>query len=93
MTDGQVGSPRKVFANKSSPNINFSKMQQPKTMQSEGFLDRLLGPLLNVGLPLTKNVLRPYIKSMLITLGLAATASAADVRIHKKILVSGALEK
>ena len=58
-------------------------------MQSGGFLGRLLGPLLKTGLPLIKNVIKPLAKSVLIPLGLTATASAADAGIHKKILGSG----
>ena len=36
-----------------------------------------------------KNVIKPLAKSVLITLGLTAAASAADAGIHKKILGSG----
>ena len=36
-----------------------------------------------------KNVLKPLAKSVLIPLGLTATASPADAGIHKKILGSG----
>ena len=57
-------------------------------IQSGGFLGRLLGPLLKTGLPLIKNVIKPLAKSFLIPLGLAAVASAADARMHKKILGS-----
>ena len=53
-------------------------------MQSGGFLGRLLGPLLKTGLPLTKNIIKPLAKSVLISLGLFAAASAADAGIHKK---------
>ena len=58
-------------------------------IQSGGFLSRLLGPLLKAGLPLIKNVIKPLAKSLLIPFGLTAAASAADARIHKKILGSG----
>ena len=58
-------------------------------IQLGGFLSRLLGPLLKTGLPLIKNVIKPLAKSVLIPLGLTAAASAADARIHKKILGSG----
>ena len=58
-------------------------------IQSGGFLGRLLGRLLKVGLPLIKNVIKPLAKSVLIPLGLTAAASAADAGIHKKILGSG----
>ena len=58
-------------------------------VQSGGFLDRLLGPLLKTGLPLMKNVMKTLAKSILIPLGLTAATSAADAGIHKKILRSG----
>ena len=58
-------------------------------MESRGFVGQLLGPLLKTGLTLMKNVLTPSAKSVLITLGLTAAASAADAGIHKKILGSG----
>ena len=47
---------------------------------------RLLGPLLKTGLPLMKNVIKPFAKSVLIPLGLTAAASPADAGIHKKNL-------
>ena len=55
-------------------------------MQSEGFIGRLLGPLLKTGLPLIKNVITPLAKSVLIPLRLTAAASATDAGIHKKNL-------
>ena len=58
-------------------------------IQSGGFLGRLLGPLLKTGLPQIKSVIKPLAKSVLISLGLTAAASAADAGIHKKILGSG----
>ena len=58
-------------------------------IQSGGFLGRLLGPLLKTGLPLIKNVIKLLAKSVLIPLGLAAAASAADAGIHEKIIGSG----
>ena len=45
--------------------------------------------LLKTGLPLLKNVLKPLAKSVLIPLGLTASASAIDAAIHKKIFGSG----
>ena len=53
-------------------------------IQLGGFLGKLLGPLLKRGLPLIKNVITPLAKSVLISLGLIAAASAADAEIHKK---------
>ena len=89
LTDRQVSSIRKAFANNSSVDIKFSKTQLSKMMQSGGFLSKLLGPLLKTGLPLIKNVIKPLAKSVLIPLGLTAAASAADAGIHKKISGSG----
>ena len=84
LTNRQVANLGKAFANKSLTDIKLSKTQIPKMMQSGGFLRRLLGPLLKLGLPLIKNVIKPLAKSVLIALGLTAAASAADVGIHKK---------
>ena len=55
-------------------------------IQSGGFLGRLLGPLLQTGQPLKKNIIKPLAKSVSIPLGLTA---AADARIHEKNLGSG----
>ena len=49
-------------------------------------IGRLLGPLLKTGLPLMKNVLKSLAKSVPITLGFTAAASAADAETHKQIL-------
>ena len=89
LTDRQVANIRKAFTNNSSTDIKLSKTQLSKMIQSGGFLGRLLGPLLKIGLPLIKNIIKPLAKSVLIPLGLTAAASAADVGIHKKILGSG----
>ena len=56
-------------------------------IQSEGFLGRLLGPVLKTGLLLIKNVIKPLANSVLIPLGLTTAASAADAKIHKKSLM------
>ena len=84
LTNRQVSSIRKAFANHSSADIKFSKTQLSKMIQSGGFLGRLLGPLLKIGLPLISNVTKRLAKSVLIPLGLTAAASAADAGIHKK---------
>ena len=89
LTNKQVANFRKAFVNNSSPDIKLSKTQLSKMIQSGGFLGRLLGPLLNTGLPLMKNVIKPLAKGVLIPLGLTAAASAADAGIHEKILGSG----
>ena len=51
LTNRQVENLRQDFANKSSADINLSKTQLSKMLQSGGFLGRLLGPLLKAGLP------------------------------------------
>ena len=89
LTNRQVASLPKTFANDLPTNIKLSKTQLSKKIQSGGFLGRLLGPLLKTGLLLIKNVIKPLAKSVLIPLGLTAAASAADAGIHKKILGSG----
>ena len=64
LTDRQVSSLRKSFANNSSGDIKLSKSQLSKMIQSGGFLSRLLGPLLKTGLPLIKNVIKPLWNEM-----------------------------
>ena len=88
LTNTQVSNLRKAFANHSSADSKLSKTQLSKMIQSGGFLGRLLGSLLKIGLSLIKNVIKPLAKSVLISLGLTAAASAADAGIHKKILGS-----
>ena len=89
LTNRQVSSIRKTFANNSSVDIKFPKAQLSKMIQSGGFLGKLLGPLLKTGLPLMKSVITPLAKSILIPLGLTVASAAADAGIHKKILGSG----
>ena len=84
LTTRQKTKIRNAFSNNTSTDINFSKAQINKIIQSGGFLGRLLGPLLKTGLPLIKNVIKPLAKSVLIPLGLTAAASAADSGIQKK---------
>ena len=59
-----------------------------KLRQSRGFLGRLLVPLPKTGFFLMKNVLKPLAKSILIPLGLTATALAIYAAIQKKIFGS-----
>ena len=92
LTNTQVSKLRKAFANNSPANIKLSKTQLHKIGQSCGFLGRLLGPLLKIGLSLTGNVLKPLAKSVLIPLGLTAS-SATDAAIHKRMFGSGRVAK
>ena len=87
LTNKQVENLRKAFANKSSTDINLWKTQFSKMIQSGGFLDRFLGPLLKTGLPLIKNVIKPLVKGVLIPLGLTAQQQMQEY--IKKILRSG----
>ena len=75
LTNRLVANFRKSFANNLSTDIKLSKTQLSKIIQSGGFLDRLLGPLLKTGLPLMKYVIQPLAKNVLIPLGLTAAAS------------------
>ena len=85
----QVPKLHKAFANNSLAKIKLSKIQLHRIRHSLGFLVRILGPLLKTGLPLSKNVLKPLVKNILIPLGLIATASATDRATHKKMFGSG----
>ena len=89
LTNTKVSKIFKAFKNGSSTNIKLSKIQLHKIGQSEGFLGRLLGPLIKTGLPLIRNILKPLAKNVLIPLQLIAAASAADATIHKKMFGSG----
>ena len=81
LTTGQNTKLRNAFNNNSATDMKLSKKQIKKIIQSGGFLGKLLsklaGPLMKVALPLAKNVLAP--------LGLAASMSANDGSIQKKI--------
>ena len=63
--------------------LNYQKTQLSKIIQSGGFLGNLLGklagPLMNVAMPLAKNVLAP--------LGISAAMSAIFGSIKKRCLV------
>ena len=80
---------RTAFANYLSTDIKLSKTQLSKIEQSGEFLDRICGQLLKTESSLMKNVVKSYAKIVLIPLGLTAAASAADARMHKKLLGSG----
>ena len=56
--------------------IKLSKAQMSKVIQSEGFLGKIIGPLLKTGLPLLKSVIKP-----LGLLGLTAASSAIDAGV------------
>ena len=60
LTNSQVANIRKAFANHSWIDINLSKTQLSKMIQSGGFLGNLLGklagPLMKVAMPLAKKM-------------------------------------
>ena len=56
--------------------------------KSGEILGRLVGPLLKTGLSLIENIVKPLAESVLIPLGLKASASATDAAIHKKIYIT-----
>ena len=74
LTNRQVANLHKAFGNYLSTDIKLSKTQLSKMIESGGFLGKLLGPLLNTGLSLIKNVTKPLAKSVLISLGLTDAA-------------------
>ena len=77
---------RNALNNNSATDIKLSKAQIKKTIQSGGFLGKLLsklaGPLMKVAMPLAKNELAPS--------ALTAAMSTIDGSIAKKIHGSGA---
>ena len=79
----------KLFAIDSSANIKISRTQLHKIRQSRGFLGRLLGSLLKTGLPLIGHLLKPFAKSVLMSLGLTTPASATNAAIYKKMFGLG----
>ena len=54
LTKGQVANLRKTFAKNLLTDIMLSTAQLSKTIDSGGFLGKLLGPLLKTGVPLMK---------------------------------------
>ena len=84
LTNIQVLKIPKAFANNSSANIKLLQAQFSKIGQSVGFLGRLL---LKTDLPLTKNVLKPLAKRVLIPIGLTVAESVTDAAIPKIFLV------
>ena len=65
LTTRQTTKPRNAIENNMSTDINLSKVQIPKIIQSERLLGALLskiaGPLMKVAVPLAKNTLAPLI--------------------------------
>ena len=83
LTTRQISKLKNAIENNMSTDIKLCKAQISKIIQPGGFLGKLLGPLLNTGLPLIKNVIKQLARNVLIPLGLTAAASAADAGIQK----------
>ena len=81
MTTRQKSKLRNAFNNNISTNLEHSKTQISKIIQSGGFLgplwSKLAGPLMKVAVPFTENILTP--------LGITAAASTIDAGIQKKM--------
>ena len=82
LTTRQKTKLRNALNNNMSTDLNISKAQISKIIQSEGFLGSLLSklasPLMKVAIPLAKTVLAP--------LGITAAASAIDEGITYMVL-------
>ena len=70
----QITKLRYNIENNMSTDLKLSKAHISKIIQSGGFLDKLLGPLLKTGLPLLKSVIKP-----LGLLGLTAASSVLEL--------------
>ena len=78
LTNRQVASVHKSLQIICQLILSYQKPNYQRWYNQEDFFGRLHGPLLKIGLPLIKNVIKPLAKSVLITLRLTAAASAAD---------------
>ena len=90
----QVPNIPKAFAKNSATsavpalaNMKLLNSQISKITQENGFPDRLLGPLIQVGLAFIKNVSPSSGKSVLVPLRLTSAASTTGTGIHKIILI------
>ena len=84
LTQRRITKLRNNIENNLQTDINLSKAQISKIIQSAGFLGKLLGPLLKTGLPLLKSVIKP-----LGLLGLTVASSAIHAGVQKKICGGG----
>ena len=78
LTTRQTTKLRNAIENNMVADIKLSKAQISKIIQSEGFLDKFLDPLLKTALPLANSVIKP-----LGLLGLTAASSAIDAGVQK----------
>ena len=73
LTNTQVLRLRKASGNNSSANVKLLKIQLHKIKQSGEFLAGILGQLLKTDLPLIKNALKLFTKSVSVPFGLASS--------------------
>ena len=78
LTTRQTTKLRNAIENNMVADIKLSKAQISKIIQSGGFLDKFLDPLLKTALPLANSVIKP-----LGLLGLTAASSAIDAGVQK----------
>ena len=83
LTTRQTTKLRNAIENNMSTDIKLSKAQIFKIVHSGRFLGKILGLLLETGLPLLKLVIKP-----LGLFGLTAESSAIDAGVQKKIYTS-----
>ena len=84
LTTRQTTKLRNAIINNLESNIKLNKAQISEIIQSGGFLDKIIGPLLKSRLPLLKSVIKP-----LGLLSFTAASSAIDAGVQKKIYGSG----
>ena len=84
LTTRQTTKLRNAIKNNLQTDIKLSKAQISKIIQSGGFLDKILGPLLKTGLPVLKSVIKPFG-----LLGSTAASSATDAGVQKKKKIYG----
>ena len=90
LTDRHVSNHCKGFVNNSAIRVKLLKPQISKIIQLAGFFDNFLGSVLKIGLPLTKNMLRPQAKIVPLLLELTAPASPSeDAGTQRKVCVFG----
>ena len=90
LTDRHVSNHCKGFINNSAIRVKLLKPQISKIIQLAAFFDNFLESVLKIGLPLTKNVLRPQAKIVPLLLELTAPASPSeDAGTQRKVCVFG----
>ena len=79
LTTRQITKLRNAIENNMLTDIRLSKAQISKIIQSGGFLDKIIGPLLKTGWSLLKSVIKP--------LCLLVLTAAIDAGVQKRYMV------